>query len=833
MITNKYHKTNKLWLITCATICFIGNINVFAQTRMMPDYNGIADFLRSNPVEKLYLHTDRNIYAENDTIWFSAYLVNAHNLNPDNAPLRNIYVELIDQDKNVAARNMIAATHGFSFGDFNISSYKIIPGKYNLRAYTAYQTNFSEDFLFNKEILITPVYNQKLSYHAYYDSIITTNNSLSQNDKNEYIDLQFLPEGGVLTESISNTLAFKAINNNGVGVNITGTIYDNLENKITSFETSHCGMGKIRFKPEANKTYYAKITNSQFKYALPSAKNLLLMTVSSNDSIVNIRLKTNTLKTVPKWYYIVATSRGLVYYSTKILVDKPYQIIIIPTNELSMGINQFTILNSDLVPLRDRLVFIDNAENIDIQLSTFKETSQKQEKINVSLKVLSPDSTPVKNTSISVTVTDKSLSQNIEEYPQNIQSWLLLNSDLKGTIENPSYYFDSENENVIEHLDLVMLTHGWSSYNWNTLADSLPEKNIKKQYGITLSGTANQFFLNKKLKNTEMTMSMMQDDMLFYDTIKTDGNANFSVPNLVLPDSTEIVFAFPEKKNMKQYVSVQTFIPPYTVQEFNNFTLPEPEQLENFNLLATQRYEYDKAINPEKYDILLEEIVVKKEIEDIDRKDEHLRPYPKADRAIITSDKDLSYSNILFFVSRNIPRVVYDGQSLYIKGLASGREKATPALLLDGMEVDLLTIENFPIDVVAKVEVVYEPSSLIMWPHNSKAQKGGVISVFTKRQSDYDKLSTSDLAKIVRGYYQSRKFYSPKFINSNNQKGYDSRSTLLWIPIIKTNDEGIAGFSFFNTKNSSAIQIEAEGLSPDGMTGTAKTDIKSDKIQKQ
>ena len=51
---------------------------------------------------------------------------------------------------------------------------------------------------------------------------------------------------------------------------------------------------------------------------------------------------------------------------------------------------------------------------------------------------------------------------------QSIQSYLLLDSELKGSIESPaSYFMEEENISIDEKLDLVMMINGWrSDSNW-------------------------------------------------------------------------------------------------------------------------------------------------------------------------------------------------------------------------------------------------------------------------------------------------------------------------------------------------------------------------------
>src|SRR5471030_1975752 len=101
--------------------------------------------------EKTYLHTDRNLYTQGDTLWFKAYLVNAQNNQPIGTS-GNLYVDLIEQDSaKVITSEIIRLDYGTGNGDISLSD-SIPSGKYTLRAYTNWMRNFGDNFVDEKEI---------------------------------------------------------------------------------------------------------------------------------------------------------------------------------------------------------------------------------------------------------------------------------------------------------------------------------------------------------------------------------------------------------------------------------------------------------------------------------------------------------------------------------------------------------------------------------------------------------------------------------------------------------------------------------------------------------
>src|SRR5690606_29010336 len=83
---------------------------------------------------------------------------------------------------------------------------------------------------------------------------------------------------------------------------------------------------------------------------------------------------------------------------------------------------------------------------------------------------------------------------------KNILTHYQLSTQLKGNIYNPSYYFNKDNNNRKEALDLLLLTQGWRRYVWNE--ENLKKRNLKLQPLIsdTLVGS---IYLKTKTKSTD------------------------------------------------------------------------------------------------------------------------------------------------------------------------------------------------------------------------------------------------------------------------------------------------------------------------------------------
>ena len=80
--------------------------------------NGLNDKLVT--VENVYIETDRNNYLTEDTIWFSAYVMD--NLHMDSTFMSKIlYVDLINPDNKLKKHQKLLISNGRAKGDFTLN----------------------------------------------------------------------------------------------------------------------------------------------------------------------------------------------------------------------------------------------------------------------------------------------------------------------------------------------------------------------------------------------------------------------------------------------------------------------------------------------------------------------------------------------------------------------------------------------------------------------------------------------------------------------------------------------------------------------------------------
>ena len=184
-----FYETNyrKVFLV----LLFMYTGHAYTQTEASVIQQRFETFNNNNYQEKVFLHTDKTVYASGEVLWFKAYVTNAVSNRP--SLLSKIcYAEIISTDRKSLLQGKIEIDSGKGNVSFLIPS-SVRTGNYILRAYTNWMKNFDPQFYFEQEI-----------------SIINPNKKPEGNiDTTTKNYIQFFPEGGNLVYGLNNTVAYK------------------------------------------------------------------------------------------------------------------------------------------------------------------------------------------------------------------------------------------------------------------------------------------------------------------------------------------------------------------------------------------------------------------------------------------------------------------------------------------------------------------------------------------------------------------------------------------------------------------------------------------------
>ncbi|MBQ8593575.1 MAG: hypothetical protein IJ467_04695 [Bacteroidaceae bacterium] len=510
--------------------------------------------------EKLYLHTDKPYYAAGDTIWFRGTLVNA-DTHSYLVKTNYIYVELLTPTDSLVTRKKLKRD-GLCFHN-NIPLEVDLPeGDYYLRGYTEWMRNFDNCYFFSRKISVCNQMNKgKTPVVKSYDYAVT-----------------FLPEGGPLLGGVRQRIAFIAQRSDGHSEEVQGKIYIEGGDTLAHFASIHNGMGMVELEVPVGKRVFARTisqTGGEVRtFPLPVAESnaYALKVCSIQDTLLEVSVLSSAGTPLLDGLQVVTHTRGIY---TGIYPVKAGTVTI-ATGAWKDGISQLLLCTATGETLSRRLVFIHNNLHTETwQLKTDRPLYGARERMQIDFTLAGEGWNSLQG-DFSVSVTDAHAIEP-DLAGDNIVSNLLLNSDLKGEIESPGWYFQDE-EGRLEKLDLVMLTHGWSRFDTHNLS-------VRNEYPLTYAIEAVQYIsghvegISPDEKNNLISIYNPDDRQFASDVVRPDGT--FSLEGLDFPDSTYFGVRLLSKKKYQRkiYIDKPTYPQSGYKQMFVcNQQIPMPER---------------------------------------------------------------------------------------------------------------------------------------------------------------------------------------------------------------------------------------------------------------
>jgi hypothetical protein len=752
--------------------------------------------------EKVYLHIDREFYSPRETIWFKVYVVSGinHKLLYGN---KNIYVQLIDEGGKVVEDVLLLSEDGVTHGEFKLP-YLIDEGMYTIRAYTKYHENFGEENYFYKNIWISRTKRREKNIEP---------GSLTESD----IDVGFYPESGTLLQNSANMVAFKAVGVDGRGINISGSIVDENGRVITSFATSYLGMGSFILMPAEGKTYSAILDDfPDFRYTFDHVRAQgAIFSFIDYASEVSFLIGRNYLIEGSKTYYLSASHKGLELFHEKIISDN-YQLEASFKKELlPLGVSKITLWDENSKILAERLVFIQADQAPLIQISTDKNSYSTRSKVVTSIKSLLPENDSlVAAPSVAVVNKDYLIDGG---YSQDLRSYLLLDSELKGSVEYPASFFQDDHEiSSSEKLNLLLMVQGWRRYAWDDIIARQPANHEGwEDIGITLKGHVKRLFRKNFIAHAKVEVSPFSA-MWKFDEMYTDSLGRFRFDRLYIPDSSKIII---RAENEKGRNNTEIILDP--VNLFTEFVSPEiiemavsdPEVPDEYYSVSFYKLEAEKRYAIESGSVWLDEVEVVMEVpEELDRS---MGLYGFPDRTIELTDDDRIYSNIFEYLEVNPQAgVMVDGNSISIRGGGS------PLYVVDGIIDEFEMFITMPLGDIDKIEII--KNSMGMAAYGSRGGNG-IIAVYTRKgriNNTYKRYVRGRLEVDIEGFHLPEEFYSTKYnlLNINDEQP-DYRPTLFWNPNLDM-ENNQAQFEYYSSDFMSDYAIIVEGITSRGKIWT-------------
>lgn len=801
----------------------------------------------AKPKEKLYVNFDKSIYIPSDTIWFKAYLLDESLIKPSSQS-GVIYAEMIDDNGEVMQSVCLPTYLGLTWGGFALDANIYKPGKYTFRAYTNWMQNIGEHYFFKKELKILNLdTEQQPSENKSTTSGIATKKPETHplNRKEQNIDIQFLPEGGTWVAERTQKIAFKAINTVGKGIPIEGEIIDSKQNKITLFASNDKGMGYFNMIPKLDETYTAiiKKPNAIKSQTLPKAQQtgttLQVNNTFSSDSL-GITIYSDLIN---QELMLIGQSRGTLCFISKIKANTTAKTVKVSKTIFPTGISQIILLNANKQSLNERNFFINHKDELQILANSDKTIYGNRDSIPLRLKVTDTEGKPVVG-SFSMAVTDDDQVEKDSINDNNILTYLLLTSDLKGEVENPGYYFNQPNEQKYNDLEALTLTQGWVSYRLQ------PDKNylFKAEKDFTISGTVTNLLNKPSLKAQITLFGNIKKKPIILGTVAND-KGEFVFDNLPSIDSASFVIQALNVNGKKGTlgITVNEFKrPPFTVStKSNSVNYNQTSDSISANLIKTQTLAYQSGFKDGTFlkDV---KIVGKKVI----KSSKNLNKSGEADQTLTETDLNkIAKKSLLevlkqkvkgfregtrrksfirdFFVDFNLARFVFDGVELDFFYAPTDSLSNIEYYNYIKTYLDYYSAEDLKgIEVMSSSKYSGRYKSKFLDPLNNGDY--AFIEITTKTGSGpFLKKSANMYIYKPQKYGDEKVFYNPKYtLNNKNNKKLDLRSTIYWAPNLLTNNKGEVNTSFFSADKKGTYTVWVEGTDMQGNFGTKTMKLK-------
>ena len=824
---------------------------------LMKFAGNIHQFNSLFPQEKVYLQFDNTSYYTGETIWFKAFVTSASTLG--RAQSKVLYVDLLSPTGVLLKQQKLKIVAGQADGSFPLLDGATAQarekrgvvgypsGFYEVRAYTSYMLNFDNEILFSR---VLAVYDPPKEEGNYYESspVITLRRSETsefrpKTEKLRKINASFYPEGGHLIIGKPCRVAFKVTDDTGFGVDATGSI----EGNEISFSTIHDGMGSFTFTPQEKRTEVEITVDGTSKsFSLPEAEPsgyVMAVTPLGSDSI---RISVDGAGLTSTTLGIGLTCRGeLMDFGTIETGSSPAEMVI-SLRGVPEGVCRVYLFDKKGIQYASRS-FYHRSKVVKapvLEVKSDKDSYGPFEKITLDFTLTDKDS-PFRDR-FCLSVHDSRTQNNA--YTDDLRTSMLLSSDLKGFIEHPSWYFDSDAPERDEALDLLCLVQGWERYDWDIMTG---QKQFSERHRMEESLTLNGWILNssgkKKMEDVQVSASLVPQDKTqteiysyttdklgyfgfdigaeFYDKAKFTISATTNRENLV-GTSARIQIDRPTSPSIRAYTPGELVFTGIkgggskksAKKNEDEIEFPTVINIETGYLLPDvdidEERMYIDYFTFNAFDVVKD---VELELDKGDYSSDLMGYLIDKGYEVVLSDSGGTVGSINgwepFFYIHNSSKYLYQGIYEHPGSIDARDIKSIIVFDRPMFFMNILTQCHLYQEYLnASIQTIFGEDLY---------RRMVLVDIQIKDEAE---LSTRDeLFKInkrittVDGYSRPYSFYSPEYPNGPILGDVDYRRTLYWNPNVITDEEGKAQVEFYNNSITKHFNIEAAGITSAGV----------------
>lgn len=733
------------------------------------------DYVHYIPHEKLYVHTDKNTYDVGENIWFRVYGVHALTHVP-HIPSRFVYVELVDSRDSLVQRVKVVQRDSCFYGQLSLPNY-LQTGDYCLRAYTYNLQRLGETYLFRKKIRVVSLKGEQVQTDVKF-----------KREKNSYVAI----------------IRFTSMSGEPYRYVPVRCSVGNVKNSYASplLYTDKEGLLKIK-ADSANEVIRVRFENMPIKFNRyfrlpPLLEDFDVQFFPEGGTLLAGNRQRVAFAAVGSDGHSLAVT-GTVYQDSVALFD-------IASEHDGMG--SFFL---DVNRLRKFQVCVKAENGMENRLVCLLDKREYTIREVVELEVELPEQN---GDTFSLAVTDDGKVA-VDESEENILSSLLLTSDVKGYIKNPGYYFNTGSEEVERHLDLVMLTHGWTRFDPGKIAKGeFPNLKYELEMGQVISGRVKNFW-GKESVGAEISLFSNKGHCV---RVETDTAGRFRIDSILFPDTTRFVMQVLSAKG-RRGVEVELDRDSLILPSYDLLCPREENKLETDSSREefAQGYYY---VDGQKIHVL-DEVEVKRRRAKHDHSiySSHATVYRDSSRLADMAKQCDNFFQLL----GDIPGVTVERGGLGDYVMRFGKRMTVFVNDIE-MNTSMMNILYFmPLDMLKNISVLDTYSAELFF-QDREISEGGLLLIYadpkyysTIMNMRRERVNMSSF--ILLGYQEPAEFYVPRYdVDSVRQDTTpDHRTTIYWNPAVKVEPGRRTKVSFYTADNTGTYTVILEGVTRDGV----------------
>ncbi|MCQ2127792.1 MAG: hypothetical protein MJZ06_10225 [Bacteroidaceae bacterium] len=788
-------------------------------------------FNKEYPQEKVYLHFDNTSYMTGDTVWFKAYVVNASDFTASKSGV--LYVDLLNAAGSEMKQQKFKIVDGQADGYICLTNVNtetgrrlrgernLLSGYYEIRAYTSNMLNFQDAAIFSRVFPVMEITKDELTGENVW-KMPTYNHFKYQKrplmTKTHDMDVAFYPEGGNMITGRPCRVAFKVTGKDGLGLDASGVLGDSIQ-----ISTVHDGMGSFVFTPSGKRSRVKFQTADGISgtFDLPQTVQYghTLNIVGQTDDSLKLKVISSTAPAnLQDSLGLAIMCRGRLLHFSQIPVQQEQSdcTLSIALSGIPEGVCQICLYDRTGNPVSTRMFYRRSSQDIpQIDVRFDKQAYHPLDKVRLDVDVTYKGQPFSDNICLSVRDDDGHQGP----YYSDLRTDLLLSSDLRGLVWKPEYYFESDDTEHNEALDLLCMVQGWERYDWKQMAGVVEfREKLRLESGLTYNAWVKDRKSGLGIDSIPLNVSyMLPDSSVSQFKLLTEqgGYMGLDIPDFYGDAELSL---WPGKMSSRHKVSKKNteVIFEELKPSARQWQPQEMEELWKQMVKAENSADSTSAL-PQvinvKHGIMLPEVDIREKRMFVD--------YATFRDFDVRRDKE-GYNKMNITLREYLKSqgyIVHDGELMItaLYPLIEGSTISDP-LSLKMSSIESVIVFDEPMDFETFDRVLRSTKGYFYNFSSEMLDNLFYLYLITLEHKDSEVIDTYNLKDIERlrltahGYTPPAEFYTPQYPDGPQYYDVDYRRTLYWNPNLQTDKDGHAGIEFYNNSYSTRFKVSASGL---------------------